>query len=131
MKKDPMESLSNLEKILQDNRQDPMQSYKILQEFYGILTSSGKDRTVLKTRSFEILQDPTVPGDLEVNHKPISFEYNFILKPHTILCAPRACSYQPKHEPAALLRGGKWYRCLHSEAFPEKDLADSGVKIDN
>ena len=94
MKKDPMESLSNLEKILQDNRQDPMQSYKILQEFYGILTSSGKDRTVLKTRSFEILQDPTVPGDLEVNHKPISFEYNFILKPHTILCAPRACSYQ-------------------------------------
>ena len=26
-----------LKKILQDNRQDPMQSYKILQEFYGIL----------------------------------------------------------------------------------------------
>ena len=36
-----MESLSTLEKILQDNRQDPMQSYKIQQEFYGILISSG------------------------------------------------------------------------------------------
>ena len=42
-----MESLSNLEKISQDNIQDPMQSYKILQEFYGILISSGKDPTVL------------------------------------------------------------------------------------
>ena len=38
-----MKSLSTLEKILQDNRQDPMQSYKILQEFYGILISFGKD----------------------------------------------------------------------------------------
>ena len=36
-----MESLSNLDKILQDNRQDPMQSYNILQEFYLILISSG------------------------------------------------------------------------------------------
>ena len=24
-----------------------------------------------------------------------------------------------------------WYCCLHSEAFPEKDLAENGVKIDN
>ena len=39
--------------------------------------------------------------------------------------------FQAKHEPAALTRGGKWYRCLHSEAFPGKDLAESGVKIDN
>ena len=45
-KKDPMESLSNLEKILQ--------------EFYGILISSGKDPTVLYTRSYKILKDPTV-----------------------------------------------------------------------
>ena len=42
-----MESLSNLDKILQDNRQDPMQSYKILQEFCGILINSGKDPTEL------------------------------------------------------------------------------------
>ena len=35
-KEDPMESISNLEKILRDNRQDPMQSYRILQEFYEI-----------------------------------------------------------------------------------------------
>ena len=42
-----MESLSNLEKIMQDNRLDLMQSYKILQEFYGILISSAKDHTVL------------------------------------------------------------------------------------
>ena len=47
LKKDPMETLSNLERILQDIRQDPMQSYKILQTFYGILISSGKDPTVL------------------------------------------------------------------------------------
>ena len=40
LEKDPMETLSNLEKILQDIRQDPMQSYKILQTFYGILISS-------------------------------------------------------------------------------------------
>ena len=45
--KDPTESLLNLEKILQDIRQDPMQSYKILQEFYEILISSGNDPTVL------------------------------------------------------------------------------------
>ena len=37
----------NLEKILEDNRQDPIQSYKTLQEFFGILISSGKDPTVL------------------------------------------------------------------------------------
>ena len=42
-----MESLSNLEKILQDNRQDPLQSYKIRQVFYGTLISSGKDPLVL------------------------------------------------------------------------------------
>ena len=59
-KKDSMESLSSLEKILQDNRQDPMQSSKILQEFYGILISSGQDPTVLYTRSYKILKDPTV-----------------------------------------------------------------------
>ena len=47
LKKDPMETLSNLERILQDIRQDPTQSYKILQTFYGILISSGKDPTVL------------------------------------------------------------------------------------
>ena len=46
-------------KILQGNRQDPMESYKILQELYGILSSSGNDPTVLY-RSYEILQDPTV-----------------------------------------------------------------------
>ena len=46
-KKDPMASISNLEKILQDNRQDPMQSYHILQKFFGMLTGSGKDPTVL------------------------------------------------------------------------------------
>ena len=45
--KDPMETLSNLERILQDIRQDPMHSYKIQQEFYGMLISSGKDPTVL------------------------------------------------------------------------------------
>ena len=55
-----MESLLNLGKILQDNRQDPMQSYKVLQEFYGILISSWKDRTVLDRRSYELPQDPTV-----------------------------------------------------------------------
>ena len=38
-----METLSILEKILRDNRQDPMQSYKILPEFCGILISSWKD----------------------------------------------------------------------------------------
>ena len=32
---------------MQDDRQDPMQSYKMQQEFYGILISSGKDPTVL------------------------------------------------------------------------------------
>ena len=42
-----MESFSNLEKILQDIKKDPMQSYKILQEFYGILISSRKGPTVL------------------------------------------------------------------------------------
>ena len=42
-----MESFSKLEKILKDNRQDPIQSYKILQEFCGILISFGKDYTVL------------------------------------------------------------------------------------
>ena len=42
-----MESLANLGKILQDTTQDTVQSYKIVQEFYGILISSGKDPTVL------------------------------------------------------------------------------------
>ena len=46
-KKDPMESLSSLEKILQVYRQEPMQSHKILQEFYEILISSGNDPRVL------------------------------------------------------------------------------------
>ena len=55
-----MESLSNIKKIMQDNRQDPMQYYKILKEFCRILISFGKDPTVLQTRSYEILQDPTV-----------------------------------------------------------------------
>ena len=55
-----MESLSNLEMNLQDIRQDPMQSFKILQEFYRILISSWKDPTVLLIRSYQILQDPTV-----------------------------------------------------------------------
>ena len=41
-----METLSNLEKKPQDNRQDPMQSYKILQKFYEILICSVKDPTV-------------------------------------------------------------------------------------
>ena len=45
--KDPIESLSNLKKIVQGNRKDPMQSYKILQEFYGIFISSEKHPTVL------------------------------------------------------------------------------------
>ena len=53
-----MKFFLNLEKILQDNKQDPMLSYKILEEFYGILVSSGKEPPVLRTRSFEILQDP-------------------------------------------------------------------------
>ena len=57
LKKDPMETLSNLERILQDIRQDPTQSYKILQTFYGILISSGKDPTVLQTRLYESLED--------------------------------------------------------------------------
>ena len=46
-KKDLLEPLSNLGKILKDNRQDSMQSYNILQEFYGILISSGNSPTVL------------------------------------------------------------------------------------
>ena len=46
-KKDPIESLSSLEKILQVYRQDPMQSHKILQEFYGIRLSSANDPRVL------------------------------------------------------------------------------------
>ena len=37
-----MESLLILEKIVEDNREDPMQSYKILQEFYGLLICSAK-----------------------------------------------------------------------------------------
>ena len=59
-KKDPMESLSNLGKIPQDNRQDPKQSYKILQQIYGVLISSGNDPTVLSTSfgSYSILEDP-------------------------------------------------------------------------
>ena len=44
-----MESFSNLEKIVQDIRQDPMQSNKILQEFYGILISFWK-------RSYNIIE---------------------------------------------------------------------------
>ena len=59
-KKHPMESLSNLENILQDNRQDPLQSYKILQVFSEILITCENDPRVLQTRSYEILQDPTV-----------------------------------------------------------------------
>ena len=31
---------------MEDIRQDPVQSYKILQEFYGILISSWEDPTV-------------------------------------------------------------------------------------
>ena len=46
-KKDHVESLSTLENILHDDRLDPMQSKKILEEFYRILISSGKDPTVL------------------------------------------------------------------------------------
>ena len=42
-----MESLSNLDKILQDNRQDTMESYNILQKFYGIQINYGKDPTLL------------------------------------------------------------------------------------
>ena len=42
-----MKFLWNLEKILQDNSHDIMQSCKILKEFYGILIHSGKDPTVL------------------------------------------------------------------------------------
>ena len=53
-----MEFLSNLNKIMRDNTQDPMQYYKILQEFYRILISFGKDPIVL--RSYKMLQDPTV-----------------------------------------------------------------------
>ena len=45
-KKHPMESLSNL-KILQDNRQDPLQSYKILQVFSEILITCENDPRVL------------------------------------------------------------------------------------
>ena len=55
-----MESLPNLKKILRDNRQDPLQSYKILQELCKILIISGKDPTVLRPRLYKILQDPTV-----------------------------------------------------------------------
>ena len=46
-RKHPMESLSNLENILQDNRQDPLQSYKILQVFSEILITYGNDPRVL------------------------------------------------------------------------------------
>ena len=46
-KKDPMESLSSLEKSLQVYRQERMQSHTILQEFYEILISSGNDPRVL------------------------------------------------------------------------------------
>ena len=42
-----MESMLNLEMILRVYGQDPMKAYKILQEFYGILISSGNDPTVL------------------------------------------------------------------------------------
>ena len=42
-----MEYLLILEKIVEDNREDPVQSYKILQDFYGLLTCSAKDPTVL------------------------------------------------------------------------------------
>ena len=45
--KDHMESLSTLENILRDDRLDPMQSKKILEEFYRILIRSGKDPAVL------------------------------------------------------------------------------------
>ena len=37
-----MESLSNLDKTLEDNRKGPMQLYTILQELYGILITSEK-----------------------------------------------------------------------------------------
>ena len=46
-KKDPIELLSSLEKILQVYRQDPTQSHKMKQEFYGILLSSANDPRVL------------------------------------------------------------------------------------
>ena len=64
-KKHPMESLSNLKKILQDNRQDPLQSYKILQVFSEILITCENDARVLQTRSYEILQDPTVSQKIQ------------------------------------------------------------------
>ena len=58
-----MESLSNLDKILQDNRQDTMESYNILQKFYGIQINYGKDPTLFKiisnpTGSYSILENP-------------------------------------------------------------------------
>ena len=46
-KKDHMESILTLENILHDDRLDPMQSKKILEKFYRILISFGKDPTVL------------------------------------------------------------------------------------
>ena len=55
-----MESLSNLEKIMEDIGQDSVQSYKILHECDGILISSWEDPTVFERGLYEILQDPTV-----------------------------------------------------------------------
>ena len=67
-----MESFSNLDKIFRDNRQDPMQSYKILQEFYEILILLEKilqyyTQDQIKTcwtlpypiKSYKIVKDPT------------------------------------------------------------------------
>ena len=66
-----MQSLLKLEKILQDNRQEPMQSYKILQEFlesYSVLEKilqyyRQDDRKSYRTlqyprECYKIVQDP-------------------------------------------------------------------------
>ena len=74
-----MESFSNLDKILQDIRKDPMQSYKILQEFYGILISSRKGPTVLYTRLYEIFQDPRESYKIVQGPKQNSMESSTIL----------------------------------------------------
>ena len=50
MKKDPKESLPNL----QDNRQDPMRWYNILQEFYAIVISSGKTYSIVVVDSIVV-----------------------------------------------------------------------------
>ena len=52
-----MESLSNLDKILQDNRQDPMQSYKILQYYRQDYMKSYRILHYPRG-SYKIVQDP-------------------------------------------------------------------------